>query len=233
MVMSEPPNADGGPSSESSAASPSTPASAVASQSRANLDAYLAANAGRYTDDALYGTLVAAGYPADDVRAALANAAANPRPQRTVPRAARTILVAYVAVFALLSAGMLLNNRPGGYPLMPNAAGGIWILAWSLGAALVASLIWVASRRLFVIIILGFIGLYGIGAFASGGGNFLIGLIIAIFGIGSAVLVLRSPGSAGPVREPELAFLLAIPVLLLLGIGGICLASGLPIPGGT
>jgi hypothetical protein len=198
--------------------------------SQTALDAYAAANAGRYTEEALYSTLVAAGYPADDVRVALASAAANLQPRRTRPRAVQTILIAYVAVFALLSAGMLLNHRTGGY-LMPNAGGGIGILATSLGVCFVASLIWVASRRLFVILLLISIALYGFGALTSGGSGSLISLVIVAFAIGGVVVLLRRPRPAGTIGEPELALLLVLPVILLLGVAGICVASGLPIPG--
>jgi hypothetical protein len=230
-VTSEPPTTDGGPSSESSTANPLEPASAAASRSRANLGAYVAANAGRYTDDVLYSTLVAAGYPADDVRAALATAAANLRPQRTGSRAIGRLLVAYVAVFALLSAGMLLNNRTSGY-LMPNAAGGISILAWSLGAAFVASLIWVASRRLFVILLLVGVALYGMAGIAQGGDGIIIGLAAVALGLGGTIAILRRTDDPGTRAPTAFAVLLALPMLLLLGIGGICVASGLPIPGG-
>lgn len=229
--MTEPANPGTGTGSESSAPpSPSSPSPDATPTSPNALDAYVAANAARYTEEALYSTLVAAGYPADDVRAALANAAANLRPQRTGTRAVRTILVGYVAVFALLSAGMLLNHRSGG-PLMPNAEGGIGILAMSLGVCFAASLIWVASRRLFVIIFLIFIALYGAGALTSGGGSSVISLIIVAFAIGGVVVLLRRPQPARVVGEPELGLLLLLPVILLLGVAGICVASGLPIPG--
>ena len=197
--------------------------------SQTALETYVAANAGRYTEEALYSTLVAAGYPADDVRVALASAAANLLPRRTRPRAVQTILIAYVVVFAVLSAGMLLNHRTGGY-LMPNAGGGIAILATSLGVCFVASLIWVASRRLFVILLLIFIALYGFGALTRGSGS-LFSLVIVAFAVGGVVVLLRRPRPAGAVGEPELALLLVLPLLFLLGVAGICVASGLPIPG--
>ena len=196
---------------------------------RADLDAYVAANAGRYTDDVLYQTLVAAGYPAADVRAALARASAGHRPQRTGPRAVRTILVAYVAVFALLSVGMLLNSRPAGY-LMPSGAGGIPILAGALGFAFVVSLVWVGSRRLFAMLVLAVVGLYAVAALSGGGGGLVMGLVLAGLAVGGVVVILRAkPVDAG--HEPALALLLVVPILLLLGVGGICVASGLPIPG--
>ena len=198
----------------------------------AELEAYVAANAGKYTDEALFETLVAAGYSPDAIRDALTGAASHLRPQRTGPRAFRAVTLAYVAVFALLSVGMLLNGRAAGY-LMPDAEGGIGILAMSLGAAFVASLIWVASRRLFVILILLGVAIYGLAAaMAPGTTSTLVGLAAIVLGLGGTAVLLRRPTDAGPRRQTELSLLLALPVILLLGIGGICVASGLPIPGG-
>jgi hypothetical protein len=197
--------------------------------SRADLDAYVAANTGTYTDDVLYQTLVEAGYPADDVRAALARASAGHRPQRTGSRAARIILVAYVAVFAVLSLGMLLNSRPAGH-LMPSGPAAIPILAGALGLAFAASLVWVASRRLSALLILLVVGLYALAALTGGGGGLLIGVVLAILAVGGIVAILRVR-NVNTGREPDLALLLVIPTLLLLGVAGICVASGLPIPG--
>jgi hypothetical protein len=196
---------------------------------RADLDAYVAENTGRYTDDALYQTLVEAGYPADDVRAALTRASAGHRPRRTGPRAVRTIVIAYVVVFALLSVGMLLNSRPAGH-FMPSGPGGIPILAVALGFAFFASLVWVASRRVFAAIVLVVVGLYALAAVTGGGGGLLIGVAMAALAVGGIVVILRTK-SVNTGGEPELALLLAIPIILLLGVGGICVASGLPIPG--
>lgn len=197
-------------------------------RSRENLDAYVAANVGRYTDDAIYQALVAAGYPADAVRAAITRASAGNRPPRTGARAVRAILIAYVVVFALLSFGMLLNSRPAGH-LMPSGPQAIPFLAGALGVAFVVSLVWVASRRLFAVLVLAVVGLYALAA-VSGGGGLLIGAVMAILAVGGIVVIVRAKsGNAG--GEPGLALLLAVPILLLLGVGGICVASGLPIPG--
>ena len=229
--MTEPPKANPGERPDPVEAALPSPAPDAGSRSPADLEAYVAANAGRYTDEALTDRLVAAGYPADDVRLALAGAASHLRPQRARPRAFRAVLVAYVAVFAILSLGMLLNGRPAGY-LMPDAEGGIGILAMSLGAAFVASLIWVASRRLFVILILVGFALYGLTAITQGGGSILVALAAIVLGLGGTVVLLRRQTDAGPRRETELSLLLALPVILLRGVAGICVASGLPIPGG-
>jgi hypothetical protein len=195
----------------------------------ADLDSYVAANAGRFTDDVLYSTLVAAGHSPDDVRAALASASARLRPQSASPQAVRRILVAYVAVFALLSVGMLLNNRPPGY-LSPTAWGGIQILAGSLGFAAVASLIWVASRPFFGVLILALIVAYALGASSAGGWLSLIGLVTVL--VIGGVVIRRQPRQPGVGAEASLALLLAVPMLMLFVVAGICVASGLPIPGG-
>jgi len=194
-----------------------------------DLDAYVAANAGRFTDEVLYSTLVAAGHAPEDVRAALARASASLRPRSAAPRAVLRILLSYGAVFALLSAGMLLNGRPAGY-LMPNAEEGIRILAVSLGVALVASLIWVASRRFFALCALALFVAYVLGATVGSGLLALLSLV-AVLVIGGVALV-RQPRVSG-IGQASLALLLAIPLLMLLVVGGICLASGLPIPGGS
>jgi hypothetical protein len=193
-----------------------------------DLDAYVAANQDRFTDEVLYSTLVAAGHAPDDVRAALARAATE-QPPRPAPRAVRTILIAYVVVFALLSIGMLLNGRTGGY-LMPDATGGIALLAGSLGVAFVLSLVWVASRRLFAMLILLSFVAYGVAVLASGGSSPLVGIVIVIVFAGGLVLMLRRK-IVGGSGETDIAILLVLPMLLLIGIAGICLASGLPIPG--
>ena len=206
------------------------------SAGRADLDAYVTANAGRFTDDALYSALVAAGHAPDDVRAALARAQPL-RPESPAPRARRTILIAYFGVFALLSIGMLLNGRGRGY-LMPDAAGGIALLAGSLGVALVASLVWVASRRLFAIFVVLFIVAYGLTALTSGGGGIPLSLLIVLVIGGGFVLLARQrggriAGGGGATVQTDIAVLLVLPMLLLIAIAGICIASGMPIPGGA
>lgn len=207
------------------------PGSAPAAHS--DLDAYIAANAGRFTEDALTKALVAAGHSPEDVRAALARTSAQRSPS-PAPRAVRTILISYVAVFALLSLGMLLNGRPAGH-LMPDAAGGIGLLALSLGAAFVTSLVWVATRRGFLILA----GVAFVASLVSGSGSGLVGLIIFFVLAGGALLALRrmtAGGGGSAVRgggQPAMAVLLALPMLLLIGIAGTCLASGLPVPGGA
>jgi hypothetical protein len=195
----------------------------------AELESYVAANAGRFTDDVLFSTLVAAGHPPEDVRSALASASSRLRPQSAAPQAVRRILLSYGAVFALLSAGMLLNNRPAGY-LMPDPESGIRILAGSLGVALVASLIWVASRPFFGVLILALFVAYALGATAASGWLSLIGLVTVL--VIGGVVIRRQPRPVGMGTAASLGLLLAVPMLMLVVVAGICVASGLPIPAG-
>jgi hypothetical protein len=198
-------------------------------RSLAALNAYVSEHAGKYTDEAIRDALVKAGYPPEDVRTALANAGSHLVFQSAAPRAVRTILMAYVAVFALLSAGMLVNGRPAGY-LMPNAAGGIGILAGTMVFAFVVSLIWVASRRVFAILVALAIG--GFAALGLGPGVRInaFNVVPIVLAVVVVIFVLRLPRTAG-ARPETLGVLLAVPIILLVGVAGACLATGMPIPG--
>jgi hypothetical protein len=189
------------------------------------LRAYVDANAGRYTDAAIAAELIKAGYAPDAIRAALADAAARGLAIRPVSRAVRTILAAYGITFAILSLGMLANSSNLGGHLMPDASGGIVLLAGSLAVAFVISLIWVASRRLFVIGAAVLLGLSGAVAISS-----VQGLVMLAVAIGVVVVALRTASSPGSRATETLGVLLVVPLLLLLVVGGICVASGLPIP---
>lgn len=204
---------------------PGTPGEG-AQNSAANLKAYVDANSGRFTDETITAELTRAGYAAEDVRAALAEAAARGLVAPPTGRAVRRILAAYVITFAILSIGMLANSGKSLGMYMPDTSGGIAILAGSLGVAFVASLIWVASRRGFAILMALFLGISGVNSLGSG----FAGLVLIAIAIGIGVLALRT--SAAPADRPTatLSVLLVIPVLLLLVVGGICVASGLPIP---
>jgi hypothetical protein len=114
---------------------------------------------------------------------------------------------------------------------MPSPEAGIQILAWSLGVTLVASLIWVASRRFFGVLALALVVAYGLGARSASGWLSLVGLVTVLV-IGGVVL-LRQPRRVVIGGEASLALLLAVPILMLVVVAGICVVSGLPIPGGT
>ena len=74
------------------------------------MQAYIQANAGRFTDEALVDALVQAGHDPAAARAAVAAAAAGsagPSGPTSRSKAVRSIVIAYVAAFAILSIGML------------------------------------------------------------------------------------------------------------------------------
>jgi len=190
------------------------------------LQAYVDANAGRYTDAAITAELLKAGYAPDAIAAALARAASRGQVAPPTGRAVRTILVAYLITFAVLSLGMFLNARSITGQYMPDAAGAVAILGASLGAAFVASLFWISSRRLFMIAIAAVLGLAGVGSLGSG----VAGLVMLGVAVGIGVLAVRSSSGQPGGAPVELGVLLVVPFLLLLVVGGICVASGLPIP---
>ena len=201
--------------------------------SSANLKAYVDANAGRFTDETITAELTRAGYALDEIRTALTTAAARGIAGPPTGRAVRTILAAYLATFAILSLGMLANSGISRDHLLPDANGGIAILAGSLAVAFVVSLIWVASRRGFVLLVALFLGAGGVSAVGSvgaGGSGGLAGVVLLGIAIGIGVLVLRAKPAPTGRSTVTFGLLLAIPVLLLLVVGGICVASGLPIP---
>ncbi|HEX5588993.1 MAG TPA: hypothetical protein VFX65_01720 [Candidatus Limnocylindrales bacterium] len=181
-------------------------------------------------------TLLASGHEEAEVRAALADyrtAQGAGRPIRR--RAIRAIVIAYMVVYALLSIGMLANGREARY-FMPDAGGGIVILTVSLIVAFVASMIWVASRWAFGILLFGLVTLGTIGGVASylsypeyGSPIVFVPPAIGILGL---IWLLRRGKPTGQ-RPIALEVLLVIPIVLLVGVAGICLASGLPIPGGA
>ena len=94
-----------------------------------------------------------------------------------------------------------------------------------------ASLVWVASRRFFGLFVLALVAAYGLGAFARSGWLSLIGLVTVL--VVGGVVLRRQPRRLGTGGEASLALLLAIPVLMLVVVAGICVASGMPVPGGA
>jgi len=189
------------------------------------LRAYVDANAGRFTDAVITAELVKAGYDPDAISAALAQAASREQGTSQTGRAVKTILILYAATFALLSLGMLLNTYRAQYA--PDAIGGIVILAGSLGFALLLAFAWVGNRRAAALIFALLLGLFGVGTLGSGnvGGFLLLATAIALL-----VLVYRR-GSVPTTRSTAtLAALLSVPVILLVIVAGLCIATGLPIP---
>jgi hypothetical protein len=200
------------------------------------LTEYFTANRGRFTDEALVDAARRGGYPDDQIQTVLAERRAAEVAPPVRSRAIRRIVIAYVVVYALLDLGMLANaGKTAGY-LMPSAIGGIGILTASLGVALVASLVWMASRRAFGVLLFVGLTLVTIGGpltylsnpqYASP--TSFIPPAIGILGVVWLVWSRRSD-PAVPAGPPSMELLLVVPLLLLLGVGGLCLASGLPIP---
>lgn len=193
------------------------------------LKTYVEANYGRFTDEAMTGELLRAGYAPDDIRAAIQETArGSVAPPRR--RAVGVILIAYAATFAILSLGMLANAYRPDRSYAPDAAGGIVVLAGSLGFALLLSLMWVGSRRLAGLLLALLLGLYGMGLLT--GGNTLAGLIVIGIALGLVALVLRRSPAPSRRSAATLGALLSVPVILLVIVAGLCVATGLPIPTG-
>ena len=197
------------------------------SDPRERLKAYVDANAGRFTDEAITAELTRAGYAAEDIRAALAE---GRRPAVAPPtrRAVVTILAAYGVTFALLSLGMLVNTYRVQYG--PDAIGGIMVLAGSLGFALLLSFAWVGSRRVAGLILAAFLGFVGVGWLSTTGGGDLIGFVILGIAIGLAVLAFRRGPAPTTRSTATFGVLLSVPVILLVIVAGLCIATGMPIP---
>ena len=203
-------------------------AAAEASEPTAEkLNAYVEANSGKFTDAAITAELTRAGYPAEEIRAALEETARSAPPSQT-GRAVLTILVAYAVTFAILSLGMLANAGSGSpQEFRPDAGGGILILGGSLGVALLLSLLWVGSRRASALLFAALLGVYGVSSLGSGG---IVGIVLIAIAIALVVLVLRRSPAPSRRATQTLGVLLSIPVILLVIVAGLCIATGLPIP---
>jgi hypothetical protein len=202
------------------------PPSAVTRAGSSGLQDYVTKNSGRYTDEAIIAELIRAGYAPDDVRAAVAAASgrSGSAPNR---RAVQAVIAAYLLTFAILGVGMLLNAHRPTSEFMPDAAGGITVLGISLGVALGLSLVWIASRRIFFVVVAALLVGGPLTSAGGGGGLSIIGVLLILV---AGVWLLRRPARPGGHGPTALGVLLAMPILLLLVVGGICVASGLPIP---
>ena len=229
-----PPSSAEPPPPGSEAAPPATDTPAPPADT-SQLAQYFLANQGSFTEEALVAAARRNGYSDDTIQAALAESRAAQSTGPTRSRAVKAIAIAYLVVYALLDVGMLLNRRPTGQ-FTPDAGGGILILSISLGVAFAASMVWVASRWVFGLLFFAGMALASI----PGVQSFLAypaytsPIAFATLGIAIAGLVwlvwLRRTGRPA-TGGSALEVLLAVPILLLLGVGGICVASGLPIPG--
>ena len=109
---------------------------------------------------------------------------------------------------------------------MPDAGGGIMLLAISLGVAFLASLVWIASRRAFWTIVALLLLPGALSALSSSP----LWAIALLAGAGALIWAVWRPGARDVGTRADMAVLLVIPVLLLLGVAGTCLVSGLPLP---
>lgn len=216
-------------------AAPAPPESSAAQAgSTSQLAQYFAANRARFTEEALADSARKSGHSDATIQAAMAESRAAEATEPLRGRAIRAIVIAYLAIYALLSFGMLANSgQPAGY-LMPSAAGGIVILTGSLVVTFVASMIWVASRRAFGFLF--FLGLtlwafpLGMSFVANPEFNTPAVLIPTAIGILGMIWLWRGRNAGATGGQPGMEVLLVVPILLLLGVAGLCVATGLPIP---
>jgi hypothetical protein len=193
-----------------------------------SLDAYIREHRAAYTEDALRAAAISAGHSPEAVEAALGATRGGAAP-RGPGVAIRRVFIAYLAVWLILDTLMLINpanNRSG---VLGDMRGiGILFLSISLGVAFLASLAWIASRRGFVALVGIILVLWGLGSI-----NAILPAALAIGG-GSVLVILTMRGrqarSATSASSPTAELLMSMPLLILLVVGGICVASGLPVP---
>jgi hypothetical protein len=194
---------------------------------------YFRANRDAYTEDALRHAALVAGNAPADVEAAIV--ATRPSPAAPVDRgiAVRNVFLWYLGVFSVLTVLMLIN------PSNANSGGffgdvrplGVTILAGSLGLAFIASLVWIASRRVFIALVGVYVVFTGVTMVNSSAAlNMLSGAVF--LGIGFVIIVAAWKVGARPgvPAAPSTSLLMLVPMLMLLAVGGMCVASGLPLP---
>ena len=103
------------------------------------LQAYLEANRGRYTDDALTDALVKAGYTAESVRSELKRLAQRDAAVPIRARARWIVIALYAVGYVVLVAAMLTNPTTG---LSGAGAIGTVVLTIALGGAFVIAMLW-------------------------------------------------------------------------------------------
>jgi hypothetical protein len=192
-----------------------------------DLQGYMRANRATVTEDALRRAALSAGHSPEAVDAALA-ATRDVGAPASGGSVVRRIFLSYLAVYLILDVLMLVNpaNKQSGF--LGDASGiGIVILSVALGGGFLASLIWIASRRTFWLLLGVGIALSGLATLS----NSAVAGIVSV-GIGGALalaaLTYARRQSAPSAASTEL--LMSMPLLILLAIGGACLATGLPIP---
>ena len=194
-----------------------------------DLEGYFRANRGTITESALRRAAIEAGHRADVVEAALSATRDGPLPGDPGV-ATRRVLIAYLAVWLILDVLMFVNpaNQRSGEFLGDTRGIGILILSISLGAGFLASLAWIASRRAFLLLVGTILVLGGIASI-----NAIVPAALAIGGGAVVILLVMRGRPATPTtsaRAPSVELLMSMPLLILLVVGGICVATGLPIP---
>jgi hypothetical protein len=191
------------------------------------LEAYIRANRTTFTEEALRREALAAGYPAADVDATLV-ATREVGVPASGGRAAGRIFVAYLVTYLILVLGMLVNPAISNGSSFIDVRGlGIVILSMALGVGFVGSLIWIASRRGFFLVLGVVLAIYGVTSFRN---DAFSGVVFAIGGGLLALVALRLRRGARAPSSPSMEVLMSMPLLILVAVGGTCLVSGLPIP---
>lgn len=206
---------------------PQRPAREGPAGSETDLEAYMRANRAALTEEALRRAALAAGHTPEAVAAALTATRDQSVPPAT-GAVVRRVFVIYLAVYVILDVLMLVNPANQGSGFLGDArALGIVILSVALGAGFIASLVWIANRRAFWFMIGLLLAVSGLTSMANNGVAGIVSLVAGGVLIGLTVLLARRGGSTStPSRE----LLLSMPLLILLVVGGACVASGLPIP---
>lgn len=199
-------------------------------QGDSSLEAYIRANRGRYTEDALRSQALAAGHSPEAVDAALAATRDLQQPV-DVGRVVRRVFLIYLAVYLILDALIFINPANQGSGFLGDLRGiGILILSVALGAGFVASLVWIASRRGFVFVIGCGLVLYGLSILTGYQPTLFVALIVSGIGMALAFAALRYRRQSAAPSAVSVELLMSIPLLILLAVGGACVVSGLPIP---
>ena len=205
---------------QASAAPEATPAG------ESPLETYIRANAGRYSEAALRRAALAAGNDPRLVDAALARYGhdAGRTATRTATRATRIV---YLVAFVVLSLGMFLN----GVTNAGDSYGGTFlaIVVWGVVLALgyAAAHLWLASRRAGLLVLGLIVALAGFASLGMGGAG---PILVLATGLAVMAAAFRFGGQVAPAMSTSLPVLLSVPLLIVLALGGMCIATGLPIP---
>lgn len=192
----------------------------------ADLAEYFRANLSQFTEAALVAGARKRGYSDMAIQAALEAGRAGVAAAPVRRRAVTAITAAYLVTYLLLDLGMIVNESRVSGEFMPSSGGGIAILTVSLGVAFAASMAWMRNRRTFGLFFFAALTLVTLPNVPSLSPTALIPAAIGI--VGFIWLYRRRDVGASSATGTEA--LVAVPLLLLVVVGGICLASGLPIP---